>query len=115
MVFLGKGGVLYERGTPVGESRVDGWSNTTAANQGVPAEGRTDVESGLLRDHNLRGQPLSCSLRTRKKTPLQSSARNHKRPFVGVSEPRSWSHWLVFVNIWRESPMFPEKSVKVDF
>ena len=31
---------------------------------------------------------------------FRDSAR-HKRPFVRVSEARSWSHWLVFVNIWR--------------
>ena len=41
--------------------------------------------------------------------------RTHKRPIVGVSRPRSWSHFLVFVNIWREPPTFPEKSVKIDF
>ena len=39
----------------------------------------------------------------------------HRRPFVGVSQVRSWSYWCAFVNIWRESPTFPEKSVKIDF
>ena len=26
----------------------------------------------------------------------------HARPFVGVSEARSWSHWLVFVGKYRQ-------------
>ena len=37
-----------------------------------------------------------------------------KRPFVGVSRPRCWSHFLVFVNIWRKTPTFPETSFKID-
>ena len=45
----------------------------------------------------------------------QRNHSRHKRPFVGVSRPRSWSHFLVFVIIWRESPTFPEKSFKIDF
>ena len=51
-------------------------------------------------------------------TILQSSPLAHKRPFVGVSEARYWSHWLVFVSIWRELHTLPEesvKSVKIDF
>jgi len=33
----------------------------------------------------------------------------------GLSHPRSWSHCLAFVNFGRESPTFPQKSLKNDF
>jgi len=47
--------------------------------------------------------------------PNNGNCSSHARPFVGVSQVRSWSHWCAFVNIWRALPTFSENSIKIDF
>jgi len=64
---------------------------------------------------NLRMSPEQIELSLPGQPRQGSTLLSHKSPFVGVSEACSWSHWLVFVNIWQESPSFPERSVKIDF
>ena len=46
---------------------------------------------------------------------LPQSGGTHRRPSVGVSQMRSWSHWCAFVNFVREVPRFPETCLKIDF
>jgi len=59
--------------------------------------------------HCQKGFKLKQRYRARARCTATASASSgskkdpyHRRPFVGVSQVRSWSHWFVFVGKYRQ-------------